>query len=453
MNRNTLLAGTAFVFLLLAAFAVLRSPEKGTRTGDAPRPIGKIAAGDVDTIEVTKGGTTTTIIKEGSAYKVTAPLPYAADVDAAKVAFETIEKFEFDSPITDQKTKHDEYEVGAVGLRVVAKKSGKVLADLRVGKVGNGMTMIRPEGKDEVWSAIGSLKYSFDKDTSGWRDKSICSFEEKDAEHIEIVTKSAGKIVLKKPAPKDGGAAESEWAVVESSAKVEPLDKSIASGIIGALYSWKANDFADAAKPEETGLDKPDLTLTVGLKGGAKISALIGKKKGDDDYYVKMADKPQVFLVKKYGIERINKRPIEFRDKTICNLNEGEITDVSVARAADPFALLKDPKQTGDDAWKLSKPAGAKVDPAKVTGILSSFKDWKGTSFAESNDAKTAGLDKPTATVVAKAKGNTCSFKVGAETSDKQSVHVARGGAPDIFLAPKWSVDRILVKLDDLKKK
>ena len=47
---------------------------------------------------------------------------------------------------------------------------------------------------------------------------------------------------------------------------------------------------------------------------------LIGKKKGEEDFYVKRADAPQVFLVKKYNLERINKRPIEFRDKTICNL-------------------------------------------------------------------------------------------------------------------------------------
>jgi hypothetical protein len=30
---------------------------------------------------------------------------------------------------------------------------------------------------------------------------------------------------------------------------------------------------------------------------------------------------------------------------------------------------------------------------------------------------------------------------------------VAVGGSPDVLIAPKWSLDRVLVKVDDLKKK
>ena len=48
-----------------------------------------------------------------------------------------------------------------------------------------------------------------------------------------------------------------------------------------------------------------------------KVTALIGNKKGDDDYYVKVPEAPQVFLVKKYNADRVVKRPIEFRDKTL----------------------------------------------------------------------------------------------------------------------------------------
>lgn len=84
MNRKTLIAGVVFVGLALVAFAVLRSPEKGTRTGEAPRPVAKLNPGDFDTIEVTKGGATTAIKKEGNTFKVVRPVAYAADQDAAK---------------------------------------------------------------------------------------------------------------------------------------------------------------------------------------------------------------------------------------------------------------------------------------------------------------------------------------------------------------------------------
>jgi hypothetical protein len=455
MNRKTLIAGVVFAGLALVTVMVLRSPEKGTRTGENARPVAKLSASDFDTLEVTKGAVTTVLKREGGAYKVEKPMPYAADQDAAKQAFEGLEKLEFDGIISDQKSKHDEYEVGAAGLRVVAKKGDKPLADLRVGKAVNNLTMVRLEGKDEVWQAVGSLKYEFDKDASGWRDKSITTFTEADAERIEVASKSGGKIVLTKPAGKDAGAGASEWTVAESSVKVDPFDKTVAPGIISALYSWKANDFADAAKPADTGLDAPENTVTVGLKGGKKVGVLIGKKKGEEDYYVKTADAPQVFLVKKYNVERINKRPVEFREKTICNLNEAEITEVSVARDKDAYTLVRQAGKKGDEAWKVTKPAGVTLDTTKVNAIVGAFKDWKATSFAEDNAPKATGLVKPTATITARssAKGAGCVLKVGAELTDKQNSYVEKAGAPDVFTVPKWSLDRVLVKVDDLKKK
>jgi hypothetical protein len=50
MNRKTLLAGAVFAGLLLIALFVLRSPEKGTRTGEGERPIAAIGEGKSDTL-------------------------------------------------------------------------------------------------------------------------------------------------------------------------------------------------------------------------------------------------------------------------------------------------------------------------------------------------------------------------------------------------------------------
>jgi hypothetical protein len=300
---------------------------------------------------------------------------------------------------------------------------------------------------------VGSIKWQLDKDSAGFRDKSITTFDQNDAERLEVVSKTGGKIVLSKAGKSDAGAGNVDWKVVETTAKVEPFDKSVPGDLVSALYAFKANDFADGVSPADSGLDDPGLTVTVGLKGDKKQTVMIGKKKGEEDFYVKKADSPQVFLVKKYNLERINKRPVEFRDKTICNLATDNVTQVAVARSSDSFTLVKDPKKTGDDAWKLSKPAGVTLDGSKVNNIVSAFKEWKASGFAEDNAPAATGLAKPTATVIAGAKGGACNVKVGSETADKQSYYVTATGAPDVFVAPKWSVDRVLVKLDDLKKK
>jgi len=134
-------------------------------------------------------------------------MAYPADKDAAKVAFEALAKMEFSNIVSDQKSRQGEFELGDDSLRVAVKKGDMLLADLRIGKTSNQMTMVRVEGKDEVWSVSGLLKYQFDKDSNGWRDKTIVSFDEKEAEKLQVTTKSGAKIVLSRPAPRDAGPA------------------------------------------------------------------------------------------------------------------------------------------------------------------------------------------------------------------------------------------------------
>jgi hypothetical protein len=454
MNRKTLLAGAVFAGLLVITMLVLREPEKGTRTGESPRPVAAIGEGNLDTLEITKDGKKVVVKREGGKYQLVEPVTYPAEEDSAKQAFEALEKMEFGTIISDQKSKHEEFEVGAKSPRVVAKKGGKVLADLRIGKVTPDHTMVRLEGKDEVWQMVGSQKWHFDRDLAGWRDKSITTFNSDDAERLEVVSRDHGKIVLSRAPRGDAGVA-APWKVVESTPKVEPFDPLVANEMLTALYAFKANDFADGASPAETGLDAPALTATVGLKGGKSETVLIGKKKNEDEYYVKRAAGPQVFLVKKYNLERINKRPIEFREKTVCNLNSEEISQVAVTAGSDSYTLAKDTSKGDHDAggWKLTKPAGVTVDPAKATSIVTAFREWKATSFAEDSSPKTTGLAKPSATILATGKSRSCLLKIGAELPDKQNRYAQTGAGPEVYVLPKWSVERVLQKVADLKKK
>ena len=445
MNRKTQLAFAAFVALGLITFFALRQPDKGEVVGERPRPVPRLKAGDVDTITVVKGGVTSVIKKDGEKFQLIQPTSYPAE-DSAKQAFEALEKLEFSSIVSDQKARQAEYDVADNGLRLTVKKGDKVLADLIIGKSQGAGTMVRAVGKDEIWLLTGANKSTFDKTPSDWRDKSVTTFAAADAETIDIKSKTGGAIKLKKGAKKDGGA-EEPWTVAESSVKIGKPDNTVATGIISTLSSLKANDFADNAKPQETGLGDPQLTVTVGLKGGKTVTALIGNKKGDEDWYVKSAADPQVFLVKKFNVERVNKRPIEFKDKTVCDIADSDLTDIAVSHGAESFTLVKD-----KGVWKATKPAKLELDGSKVTNLAGGFKDMKAGSFAEDPSPKATGIAKPSATVLAKSKATTCNLKVGDETKDKQNYNVQSTASPDTYLVPKWAIDRVLVKVSDLKK-
>ena len=70
MNRKTLLAFGAFVVLGIVAFLAVRAPEKGERAADRARPIPALDAAQITTVDITKGGVTSTLKKEGDTYRV-----------------------------------------------------------------------------------------------------------------------------------------------------------------------------------------------------------------------------------------------------------------------------------------------------------------------------------------------------------------------------------------------
>jgi hypothetical protein len=457
MNRKTLTALGAFLILAIVALVALRQPEKGERATDHPHPVAKLDPAQITTLDVTRNGVTTTLKNAGGKYRVVAPVAYAADEPTAKAAFEGLGKMDVSDLVTEQKAKQPEFEVDdKSGIHLIAKHDDRVLADLILGKNAGGGTMVRPNGKDEIWRASGISRYVFDKTPSDWRDKSIATFPMTDAARMEVTARDGSKITLKKTGTKQAN--DEKWAVVQSSVKIDKLDSGVPNGIASALASWKTNNFADGVKLAAAGLEPPALTITIGsgaeAKGDKSITVLIGDKKGEDEVYVKKADAPQVFLVKKYNLERINRRPIEFRDKTLCDLAAADVTEIAVSAGDRSYTLVK----TGAD-WKATKPARLEIDSGKVNPIVGGLKDWKGNGFAEDQSLKDNGLAKPKAVISVKAKGPgkggsapACQIRVGGETKDKINYYVASAKTPDVYTAPKWSVDRILIKPDDLKK-
>jgi hypothetical protein len=446
MNKKTLGALGAFVVLAILAFVALRQPEKGERASDRSRPIPALNPAEITSLDVTKNGAVTTIKNEGGTYKVTAHVAYPADSGAAQTAFEGLGKMDVTDLVTSQPDKQAEFEVDdKSGLHLVAKHDGKVLADFIVGKGVGAGTMVRLGGSNDIWRASGITKYMFDKGPSDWRDKGITTFLAADVEKLDVAAKDGAKISLKKTGTKQGS--DDKWEVVSSTVKIDKLDNSVPSGMVQALSTWKANDFADGVTPAAAGLEPAALTVTVGLKGGKSVVALVGGKKGEDEFYVKKADAPQVFLVKKYGADKVNKPPIEFREKVLCDVASDDVTEVAVSAGDRSYTLVK----SGSE-WKATKPPKLELDTAKATPIAGAFKDLKGTSFAEDQSLKDNGLAKPKLITV-KGKGAAgCAIRVGDESKDKVSYFVATGKGTDVFLAPKWSLDRILVKPDDLKK-
>ncbi len=450
MEKKTLLSLVAVVLLGAGAWAVMRAPQKGQRKGPPPRPIAAFKAGDVTGLEITtEKQDKISLEKKGDKWRVTKPGDWAADSAGVKSLLEGLERLGFQDVVTEGKEKHE--ELGVVegkSVRVVAKGSSGTLADFYMGKAISGFTMLRPAGKDIVWQGTGMYAYMVNRDAKGWREHLVFEFPAADTEKLTIES-SGAKLVLDK-LPAEAGAppsGEAKWKIAEATGDApktsDVLDVAQVNGAVQSLATLRANDFADDKKPEDTGLAAPMVKVSAGVKGSKSFQLLIGAANGED-LYVKTADAPLIYTIKKYALDRVAHRPADYRDKTLVKVKEIDLAGVDITHGAETVGL----EHTGDK-WKAK--GKLTVDDNKVKPVVSAFDNLAGSGFAEEKDPAKTGLAKPTGQVVLHLKDkSTVTLKIGALTKDQADYHVQKAGAPDVMLVKKYAIDRFLKKPSDL---
>jgi hypothetical protein len=454
MSARLAFATLAFLAAAAGAGAVLRRPVAGTKAPDgAPFLVGAF-----DTIVVDKDGARTTLRRHDGGFWVTAPVAYPADPGAASAAFTAIEKLDPGAIVTRRPRRYAELLVDldggpgrGVGVTVVrggaagAPGDRAVLA-LVIGKTVDTGTMVRVRGGgggDAVWQVNGDLRALFDKGTADWRDRSVTTFPAAEAREVAIDTQDGARIVVRKQEAGDGGAAG--WQVAQSSVEIAALDELIPQEIVATLAALKASDFADGALPAAVGLAPPRLTVTVTLHSGEKDLLLVGGDAGADEVFVKTPDSTQVFRVKRFNIDRIARRPIQFRRKVLCDLPEAEIDTISVARAVDPFTLVKDAR-----GWRASAPRGLAVDPDKIVAFPTIFRGWRAPRLAE-DAGERAAFTRPTVTITGRTRSARCAIAAAPHPREPDTYLARALPDPEVYVLPRWMIDRVAVALDAIR--
>jgi hypothetical protein len=451
MEKRTLLALVALVLLAGGALVVLRAPEKGQRKGPPPRPIPEIKAADLTHLEVTNDKQQKTVLeKSGSDWRVKAPGDWKADQSAVKGLTDGLEKLTFADTASETADKHAELGVAdGKGAHIVAQAGGKTVADLYVGKSVSSYTMIRVAGKNETWQGSGLFPYAVNREPSGWRDHTVFDFPAADADKLTVETGGQKLVLEKEAAAKDAKPGDQpKWKVASSEGAgpktTDALDQAQATGAVQALASLHAADFADDKKPEEVKGAAGALTVTAEVKGKPH-TLYVGGEKGDD-IFIASSDSPTVYTVKKFALERVGRKPIDYRDKTLTKVKDAELSGLDITSGGETTALV-----AKDGQWKTAK---GTADDTKVKPVVASFDNLQASGFSEEKDAAKTGLAKPAGQAVLHLKNkSTVTLKIGAATKDGTDYYVQKVGAPDVYLVKKYAVDRFLKKPADLIKK
>ena len=191
------------------------------------------------------------------------------------------------------------------------------------------------------------------------------------------------------------------------------------------------------------------IEVQVAFKDGKTAGIRIGSSKGED-YHVQSLDSPQIFTVKKWGMEAIAHVPADLGDKSLVSLKADQIDSVTVAQGTDLLVV-----RAADKTWKADKLADA--DEGKLKSLAESFDNLSGSGFVPAGAPELASLAKPRATVTVVKKGGPKAgaplvLKIGDARGD--DVVVQRGGAPagEALWLKKMQVDRFLKKPADVAK-
>ena len=191
----------------------------------------------------------------------------------------------------DDAVRKDKQLDAAHGLHLVAWRGADKKVDETFGKMGPPGTqlVVLTDKPDHVWAAKGYSGYLYSKEAKDFRDKQLLKFDDASASQVTIVN-THGTMSFTKA---------DKWVGTFNKAPIARFDDGKIKNMISAYKSLNADDFGDGKSLAETGLDKPDGTVTVELKDGAgRYELLVGKVSTGTNHWAKRVDSDTIFQIK-----------------------------------------------------------------------------------------------------------------------------------------------------------
>lgn len=305
MRRNLYLLLIILALLVIIALIMERPFGRGRKKEELALFPGFDRA-KVEKIEITENGETVELKREGDEWVVSTAKGYPADNIAVNRMFDEMDEMTSKELISENPDKHPKFKVNKDGIEVkMLDKEGKTVAHFFVGKIGPDYisTYVRRADSKKVYLIPRTLRPVFGKGKTGWCDKEVISFNIDDVSQIDLED-SGTSISLKRT--------EKGWEMTKPE-KTE-ADKDAVEQILRTLSSFKADDVEIERGEIECGLDVPSSKVTIKLKDGTEKILLFGKEK-NNRRYLKAEGKDQIFMLYKYRIKKIFKKPEDLKAK------------------------------------------------------------------------------------------------------------------------------------------
>src|SRR5436189_1147545 len=205
----------------------------------------------------------------------------------------------------------------------------------------------------------------------------------------------------------------------------DQADDSLIENLLSDLGNWQKEGTisakeidADKSKLNEYGLNKPRLRLKL-LGQDRPPEILFGKDAAlEGKMYVRLGDSKETFLAGQSIKKDIDKKPEEFRDRKLTDLNTAQVSRLVLKTPAGEMELQKK-----SDHWDIMKPLRARANEQKVGDLIAEVTSARIQQFVadDRGDLNAYGLAEP--------RGSITLF--GPEEKKDQKVEI--GGSIKVF--------------------
>ncbi len=309
MSRDKLIIVGILVFGALG-FGVYKMNEKdkaiGQPTASAKDFPTVSAPDDVDKISIVNGDKGEVVLEKtadpsaaatadggsGGVWKLTKPVAAAANQQTVKDLVANLKDLKVESQINlklDDEVRKDKQLDATHGVHVTAWKGADKKVDETFGKSGQlGELVILTSKPDQVWAAKGYSSYLYTKEAKDFRDKEILKFDDGNAAQVTIVN-AHGTLSFTKG---------DKWVGTLDKKPIPGFSEDKVKDMLKTYKALNADDFGDGKSLGDTGLDKPDATVTIVLKDGAgKYDLMVGKTATGANHWAKRGDSDAIFQV------------------------------------------------------------------------------------------------------------------------------------------------------------
>ena len=237
------------------------------------KTILKIDREKVDRVELETPDRTLKVAKQGADWRIASPVDARADFGAVEGIIGRLNTSPMKSIAAADAADLKEYGLDkpAATVRVAA---GSSQAGLSIGKsAGDGVVYAKDLSRPMVFTVESALLDELKKPVDDFRVKDLFDARSFNTTKVEIV-RSGQTTTLEKVKDKD------EWKQVAPAAKA--ADTAKVNALLTALSSTRATSFVD--KIAGTGLETPEVTISIAFEDGAKHEKVAFGRKGTDAF-------------------------------------------------------------------------------------------------------------------------------------------------------------------------